>query len=208
MASKLGEMFDDERLIARIRKRLPYLFHLAELESSRAGKIGMEVGSLRERILVSLIIYKFGETNVDTEVPITKAETDVMLYGEPISIKTITGFGGVKMIWTVDPHKALEFRATYKPSCDWLLAQINWGGEGSLAFIPMEAQIAVLQALGRNKYVRLPKPRTNPRGVEMSSEALSILVRHERTKSIAVRWNHPSVDFNPYRRWLQQWRAD
>ena len=44
--------------------RLPYLFHLAELDSSRAGKIGMEVGSLRERIIVALLIYKFGEDNV------------------------------------------------------------------------------------------------------------------------------------------------
>jgi hypothetical protein len=44
MVSRLAEIFED-----KIRKRLPYLFQLAELESSRAGKIGMEVGSLREK---------------------------------------------------------------------------------------------------------------------------------------------------------------
>jgi len=44
MSSRLIEIFEDEKLIAKIKKRLPYLFQLAELESSRAGKIGMEVG--------------------------------------------------------------------------------------------------------------------------------------------------------------------
>ena len=44
MSSCLIEIFEDEKLIAKIKKRLPYLFQLAELESSRAGKIGMEVG--------------------------------------------------------------------------------------------------------------------------------------------------------------------
>ena len=40
MSSRLIEIFKDERLIEKIRKRLPYLFHLAELESWRAGQIG------------------------------------------------------------------------------------------------------------------------------------------------------------------------
>lgn len=67
MSNRLIEIFEDEKLVNRIKTRLPYLFQLAELESSRAGKIGMEVGSLRERIIVALLIYKFGEANVETE---------------------------------------------------------------------------------------------------------------------------------------------
>jgi hypothetical protein len=126
MSSRLIEIFEDEKLINRIKTHLPYLFQLAELESSRAGKIGMEVGSLRERIIVALLIYKFGEANVETEIPITEPEVDVRLFGEPVSIKTITGkgFGGVKLIWTVDAQKAREFRETYYPHCDILLIQI------------------------------------------------------------------------------------
>jgi hypothetical protein len=53
MPSHLEEIFKDNKLTDKIKKRLPHLFHLAELESSRAGKIGMEVGSLRERIIVA-----------------------------------------------------------------------------------------------------------------------------------------------------------
>ena len=103
MSSRLKEIFLDKELVKKIKRRLPYLFQIAELESSRAGKIGMEVGSLREKIIIALLIYKFGEANVETEIPITTPEIDVLLFGKPISIKTITskGFGGVKLIWTV-----------------------------------------------------------------------------------------------------------
>ncbi len=85
MSSRLIEIFEDENLINKIKRRLPYLFRIAELESSRAGKIGMEVGSLRERIIAALLIYKFGERNVETEIPITKREVDVKLFAQPIS---------------------------------------------------------------------------------------------------------------------------
>ena len=47
MNRHLSEIFNDKALIDRIKSRLPYLYQLAELESSRAGKIGMQVGSLR-----------------------------------------------------------------------------------------------------------------------------------------------------------------
>ena len=89
MSSRLTEIFEDKRLLNRIKNKLPYSFQLAELKSSRAGKIGMEVGSPREWIVIALLIYKFGEANVETEIPITEPEVDVKLFGEPISIKTI-----------------------------------------------------------------------------------------------------------------------
>lgn len=130
MPNHLIEIFEGTALVEKIKRRLTYLFQLTELESSRAGKIGMEVGSVRERIIVALPIYRFGEANVETEIPITEAEMDARLFGEPISIKTITGksFGGVKLIWTVDDQKAKEFRGSYELSCDMLFVQINWGG--------------------------------------------------------------------------------
>lgn len=177
MSSRLAEIFEDKELVNRIKNKLPYLFQIAELESSRAGKIGMEVGSLRERIIIALLIYKFGEENVETEIPITEPEVDVKLFGKPISIKTITGkgFSGVKLIWTVDTQKAREFRETYYPRCDILLVQINWGGVGGFYYIPVEAQQKLFDRIGRNKYIKLPKPGTNPRGVEISRKALSAL---------------------------------
>ena len=111
MNRKIREIFSDKEIVVKIQNKLPKLFHLAELESSRAGKIGMEVGSLREKIIVALLIYKFGEENIRSEIPITESEIDVEVHGNPISIKTITCKtpAGVKLIWTVDAKKALEF---------------------------------------------------------------------------------------------------
>jgi len=79
MSRGLMEIFEDKELMNRIKNKLPYLFQLAELESSRAGKTGMEVGSLRERIIIALLIYKFGEANVETEIPITEPEVDCLV---------------------------------------------------------------------------------------------------------------------------------
>lgn len=47
MTNHLVEIFDDLELVNKIKTRLPYLFQIAEIESSRAGKVGMEVGFRR-----------------------------------------------------------------------------------------------------------------------------------------------------------------
>ncbi|WP_456487066.1 ThaI family type II restriction endonuclease [Candidatus Alkanophaga liquidiphilum] len=210
MASRLIEIFEDAKLVNRIKDKLPYLFQLAELESSRAGKIGMEVGSLRERIIIALLIYKFGEANVETEIPITEPEVDVKLFGEPISIKTITGkgFSGVKLIWTVDAQKAREFRETYYPHCDIILIQISWESVGGFYYIPLEAQKKLFDRVGRDGYIKLPKPGTNPRGVEITKEALSSLVKDNLSKVIEINWQKTKIDYDPYKRWVDYWRED
>lgn len=210
MAGKLIEIFTDRNLVEKIKKRLPYLFQLAELESSRAGKTGMEVGSVRERIIVALLIYKFGESNVETEIPITESEVDAKLFGEPVSVKTITGksLGGVKLIWTVDAQKAIEFRENYYPSCDILLVQINWGDTGGFFYIPVELQKKLFDKMGRETYIKLPKAGTNPRGAEITKEALSNLVADKQCQRIIIEWQKTKIDFNPYKKWVDFWEEN
>jgi hypothetical protein len=210
MPNRLIEIFQDEKLVERIKKRLPHLFQLAEFESSRAGKIGMEVGSVRERIIVALLIYKFGEANVESEIPITEPEVDVKLFGNPISVKTITGnsFSGVKIIWTVDAEKARQFSEEYQPSCDILFVQINWGKEGGFYYIPIQVQRRLFDKIGRKNYIKLPKAGTNPRGVEITKEALMGLVEDSETKVIKINWQRSEIKFNPYKRWVDIWKED
>jgi len=210
MPGSLIEIFENKKLIEKIQKRLPYLFQLAELESSRAGKTGMEVGSVRERIIVALLIYKFGEANVETEIPITEPEVDAKLFGEPVSIKTITGksFGGVKLIWTVDAQKAREFSESYYPHCDILLVQINWDDTGGFYYIPLTVQKRIFDKIGRENYIKLPKPGTNPRGVEITKEALTNLVNDKESKSIIINWQKIKIEFNSFKRWVDLWREE
>ena len=210
MPSRLIEIFEDSGLIEKIQRRLPNLFQLAELESSRAGKIGMEVGSVREKIITALLIHKFGESNVETEIPITEAEVDVKLFGQPISIKTITGksFNGVKLVWTVDAQKADEFRESYYPSCDMLFIQINWDELGGFYYIPLSVQKRIFDVIGRQKYIKLPKAGTNPRGAEISKEALEGLATDSNSKKIVINWRKTRIGFNPYKRWVDLWREN
>ena len=209
MSSRLDELFSDSQLVEKIQRGLPYLFSLAELESSRAGKIGMQVGSLRENIIIALLIYKFGDVNVSTNIPITQAEVDVILFGKPISIKTISDkkLAGVKLIWTVDSYKAKEFCDNYSPICHMLFIHITWGCIGGLYYIPLEVQKDIFAMLGRENYIKLPIPGTNPRGVEIKKEALLNLLTDTRTRKIDIIWQKPNVEFNLYNRWIEHWKA-
>lgn len=210
MADTINHIFEDEMIQSKIRDRLPLLFQLAENECSRAGKIGMEVGSLREKIIIALLIYKFGQDVVETNIPITEAEIDVKVMGTPFSIKTITGkkLGGVKLIWTVDYQKAEEFFNHYMPACDLLLIHINWGGIRGFYHIPVSVQKYVMNVMGKNDYIKLPKRGTNPRGVEVSKNALEAMAKHKKTKLIKISWNKKEIHYNPYKKWVDFWRED
>lgn len=199
MQAPFGRIFDDPILVDKIKATLPKLFFLAEQDASRAGKVGMEIGSVRERILIALMMTKFGAENVKVDIPITETEIDVLVYNHPISIKTISGakIGGVKAVWTVDAQKAREFVANYKPKYDMLMVQVNWGGPGVFAYIPLKVQEEVFSAFGRDKYFLLPKQGTNPRGVEISRDAMLRLSLHSDTKKIVISWIRPTEKYKP-----------
>ncbi|MDO8524677.1 MAG: ThaI family type II restriction endonuclease [bacterium] len=210
MKKSIESIFEDSKIVEKIKKKLLYLFQLAEIDNSRDGKLGMEVGSARERIVIALLIYKFGSEDVKTNIPITKAETDVILFNKPLSIKTASGkkINGVKLIWTVDPKKAIEFSKAYKPTCDTILVQINWGGMGYFYLLPKEVQEEVLKKIGRKKYIRLPKQGTNPRGVELSSAALDQLTKNPKIKKIEIFWKREEIKYNSYDRWVDYWNEE
>lgn len=213
MNSVYNKLFDDNLIVKRVKNKLPHLFQLAELESSRNGKLGMEIGSVRERILIALLMYKFGIDIVDPDIPITAPEVDVIVDKTPLSIKTTTvkkgKWNSIKLIWTVDPKKALEFKNTYNPSCDMLVAKICWGCEGKLLLFSKESQCRILNEIGRNKYIKLPKENTNSRGVEITAEALSLLEKCEDTRCININFIKEKIDYREiYTKWLDAWRED
>ncbi len=207
MGSKIRELFSDKKIVREIQEKLPKLFRIAEIESSRNGKIGMEVGSVREKIIIALLNYKFGEQRVDSKIPITEPETDVILDKKEISIKTISGnINGIKAIWTVDPEKAKYFVDNYKPKCDLILVQINWGtSKGGFFLIPLLVQQEVFSKIGKDKYLKMPKPGTNPRGVEYSKEAILSMLEHKKTNKIQIKWDKGNVDYDIYEKWVDYW---
>jgi len=62
--------------------------------------------------------------------------------------------------------------------------------------------------MGRNSYIKLPKAGTNPRGVEFTKEAMTILLKTKGTLKIDINWEKPQVKLNPYQRWVDYWREN
>ncbi|MGB8226485.1 MAG: ThaI family type II restriction endonuclease [Sedimentisphaerales bacterium] len=212
MNPKIKSIFQDNQVAEKIKKKLPVLFSIAELECSRAGRVGMEVGSLREKILVAMLIHFFGNENVETEIPITKSEVDVKVFDTPISIKTVTtkgrSLGSVKIIWTVDAKSSLNFRENYHPSCDLLLVKIKWGNTGNLFYIPLDVQQEVFSCIGRNQYITLPKPMTNPRGATFASSALKEIIENKQTINLEIFWKKQEIVYETYKRWTDMWEEE
>jgi hypothetical protein len=205
----LSAIFKPE-MVRRIRDKLPYLFYLAQAEVSRGGKTGMEVGTIREQILIALLAYVFGEENIDTGVKITQPEIDVKVLGIPVSIKTISGqrLGGVKVVWTVDWARVNKFVQLYKPKGHIILAHVNWDALGGLYIIPLHVQSRVFNMLGRTRYLKIPRRGTNPRGVEISGEAVRKMASDGETQKMLITWVKPDRPIPPpYKRWLDYWRA-
>jgi hypothetical protein len=173
----------------------------------------MEIGSVRERILIALLMYKFGIDIVDPNIPITAPEIDVIVNNTPLSIKTTTTnsdkWSTIKLIWTVVAQKALEFKNNYIPSCDMLVAKIHWNGIGKLLLFSKQSQIDVLNTIGRDRYIKLPKENTNARGVEITPEALSLLENKEDTRAIEINFTREKIDYREvYTKWLDAWREE
>jgi len=64
--------------------------------------------------------------------------------------------------------------------------QINWGNHGGLYHIPLDVQKDLFREIGRQEYIKLPKLGTNPRGVEITKEALLSLINDFRTNKIII----------------------
>ena len=204
--NNISELFEDLALVKKIQERLPKLFRIAEIESSRAGKIGMEVGFVREKIIVALLLHKFSKAKVNTDIPTTENEVDVILDGAGISIKTITGNGGVKAVWTVDAESSKIFLDNYKPKCGIILTQIWWEqNKDSFFYIPLSVQQEILKKVGKAGYLNLPKAGTNPRGVEFSRNALELMFNHKDTLKIKINWKKEDIKHDGYERWVNYW---
>ncbi len=111
-------------------------------------------------------------------------------------------------------RQVTRFVEAYEPKCDMLLVVVRWGGTGGFYGIPLRAKAEVFETLGKERYLRLPKRGTNPRGVEISSEGMEKLLKHRLTKVLEIDWQRPTdleareLKLAPYMRWLQYWQSD
>lgn len=194
---------------SKIQKILPTLFNMVELENKRGNKLGMEVGTARERVLIALFMYVYGKDNVEFPSS-TSPEMDAIVCGCDVSIKTKSTPGdyGIKLVWTVDWHKVQYFVDNYVPCSDLLYVQILWNKQSGFYLFLETSQKEALSKLGRSKFFKAPRLGTNPRGVEISKEAIQFLRQHEHTLSIPIQWNRDKsllTERALYGRWVDLW---
>ena len=79
---------------------------------------------------------------------------------------------------------------------------------GGFYYVPLETQKRFFDKVRRKKYIKLPKVGTNPRGVEITKEALSTLLENNKSRRIEINWQRTKIDFNPYKRWVDFWREE
>ena len=203
-------LFTKDEIVTTIQEKLPKLFYTAEIESRRSNqRLGMEIGIVRERIIISLLMKYLGERNISHDIPIDRHETDVMINNQPISIKTITSRRpkGVKILWTSDADKVTSFINKYEATCDLIYVHINWGRIGGIHFIPKQVQNQLLNNIGKEKYFKIPKLGTSSKGVEISNSSITSLINHKNTSTIEITWNKPIVKetYCPFARWKKMW---
>jgi len=208
---KIVEIVQDENLVNKIQERLPIMFEYAKVMGSRGGKQSPEVGVHRERALIALLIYHFGEKNIDDTDSGQTPELDVKLFDLLISIKTITGdLGGIKAFWSADETSSDAFIENYEPSCDIILVQIpDFKADrhtGNFFLIPLRVQEEILAEMGCDDYLKKLGAGTNMRGVEFLKDAMERMTRHDETASIVIPWSENiDIDFDPTAEWVRRW---
>lgn len=199
------EWFDNQLFTSLVKNNLPKLFKKAEIESMRGGKIGMEVGVLRERILIALLLKSFGDKNVKFDFSSTDNSKDTQVFDDVLSIKTFmnNGYGGIKVFWASDNKTVRNAVSNYVPQNHLLISNINWGTKnGGLYLIDLETQLEIFNNIGVEKYLKINNG--NNRGISIQTEVLKTLLSHKKTKRIIVNWEDPKLNYNIYERWINE----
>lgn len=205
MNSCLFDLFQVREKRNRFAMGLPTAFDMVQ---QRMPKGNPAVGILREHVIIGFFVAEFGGDKVSIPERGNERSYDVILCGQELSVKTRTGEGGVKILWTVDTEQVEhEINEGYKPEHDILLVNIFWGlNKDSVFYIPLSAQKSVLDNMGREKYLS-SATGTNNRGIEIRGRAISALKAHSDSYSFSVNWVTANINYpDPWQEWKDYWK--
>ena len=201
----LYELFLIPEKRERFAKGLPTAFDMVR---RRMPPGNPAVGILREHVIVGFLEVEFGRSEISVPKDGVERGYDVELCGEKLSIKTRTGAGGFKILWTVDTdYVKRELREGHPPEHDILLVNIHWQKTAnSVFYIPVEVQKNVLNSIGQNRYLS-SATGTNNRGIEIQGMAAKLLRNHPSTFRFQVNWRVAEKTYpTPWEEWANYWR--
>jgi hypothetical protein len=184
--------FNDPDFKKMVQENLPKLFKEARAEAETYSNI-MAVGSHRKKKIIGLLIKFLGSTKVDDVFSTRMSELDIRIDNLEISIKTISNNNALKITWTTEAKKVAILMKEYIPRYDIILARINWNMKdvyqpSGLFFISKDAQIKILEKLGRDNYIKPPKEGTNAKGMRLTKQAFEELITDDEALHIDVDW--------------------
>jgi hypothetical protein len=188
---------------AIMEKKLPPAFQMVEDEL----KGNPAVGLLREQVIIGMLVAFLGEGIVKVVKSGVNPDIDCVVDSEPLSIKTVSLSGGIRLKWTSNEVKAKEFMKNYRPTSNLLIVRVSWGETGSIRFIPLDSQKSTFDKIGVERYLDY-RGTTNTRGVNLSPEAEDALNRNIQTVSLSVTWQKSSVVVNPIDKWTKYWKEN
>jgi hypothetical protein len=162
------------------------------------------VGLLREQIILGMLIAFLGETSVELIESGVNPDIDCYVDSEPLSIKTVSASGGIRLKWTSNAVKAKEFIDSYEPTSDLLLIRIVWGEKGTIRFVPLDVQQRIFHQIGVGRYLDY-RGTTNTRGVNLSPEAEQALNQHPLSVNLPILWERSKAAINPIKKWTDYW---
>ncbi len=212
MNPTLLTLFRNEHYVELLRQNLPRAFEVADAESrriqQRSGRtyesVGQEVGVVREKILIAYLRHTVGDMHIELPTA-NSAMRDVMIFGHPLEIKTVTRNGKVKAKWTADTASAQNDIGRFEFTSDLLLVRIWWGAEqDSIFYIPVEVLQELAGNHAANNYLSSASG-TNNRGIDIQSWFMTAAEGHRDTVRIPIDWHRIGIRIDPMARWLAYW---
>ncbi len=213
MIPELVTLFRNEYYVELLRHNLPRAFEVADAESRRIQQrrggqtyesVGQEVGVVRERILVSFLRHTLGDMHIELPTANT-AMRDVMVFQQPLEIKTATRDGLVTAKWTADTESASRDIGGFEFTADLLLARIWWGmDKDSIFYIPQEVLREVAAGQEPADYLSSAQG-TNNRGIKIKAGFINQAQEHPATVRIPIYWERSDIRLDPMARWMGFW---
>lgn len=157
-------------------KGLITLYLSSQIECSRSAGLTPEVGSSRERDLISSFVTN-KKLSVHYNIANNKEE-DIIINDKKISIKhssnKIKSQFGIKIVWTVDNDKRNEFVQNYKFCCDLIIIYVRfssiYNGELEILYIPIEKLLELQSTFAENNMPIFKCLDGNSRGIEFDKK--------------------------------------
>lgn len=201
MSKLIRQLLTDSKYIEVIQQKLPPAFQTVEDEL----KGNPAVGLLREQVILGMLIAFLGRDKVEVVLSGVNPDIDCYIESEPLSIKTVSFSGGIRLKWTSNALKAEEFIDNYEPIGHLLVIRVAWGKTGTIRFIPLDAQQSIFRQIGVAGYLDY-RSSTNTRGVNLSQRAELALNQHPQSLELPIVWERSKAIINPIDKWVDYWQ--